>query len=272
MKPFQLSFYGLIGLMLLACNSAPPAPNALRQALAADSRTADSISRDSARHPEQTLAFFKVEPQHTVVEIWPGGKGWYTEILAPYLRAQGQLYAAHFHPEAAAPFLRKSRGAFDDKLAAQPELYDRVSTTVLQPGLQIAMAPPASADRVLTFRNVHNWMKAGYAQDVFDASYAVLKPGGLLGVVEHRAAPETSLEAMISSGYVTEAQVLAYSLAAGFELVARSEINANPRDIKQYPAGVWSLPPTLRLGEQDKAYYQAIGESDRMTLLFKKPE
>lgn len=272
MKTIKSVACGVLCLWLVACSSGAPPVNTLEQALNGDHRSAANKARDTARHPVETLTFLQVEPQHTVVEIWPGGKGWYTEVLAPYLRNDGKLYAAHFHPEAAVPYLRKSLQVFAEKLATNPSAYGKVETTILQPGLLIDMAPSGSVDRVLTFRNVHNWMKMGYAQEIFDASFVALKPGGLLGVIEHRAKVGTSMDDMIRSGYVTEAQVKVYAVAAGFEFVAASEVNANPDDIKEYPSGVWSLPPTLRMGDENKAYYESIGESDRMTLMFKKPE
>lgn len=258
-------------ITLASCTSPPATQNKSSDevSLTASHRSAANISRDQFRHPSETLAFFGVQANHTVVEVWPGA-GWYTEILAPYLHDSGTYYAASFSPDAAVAFFRKSRADYQQKLAAEP-VYSNVVITTLQPGLTVDIAPPASADRVLTFRNVHNWMKAGFAQEVFDSFYAALKPGGKLGVVEHRAQQGTALDEMISSGYVTEQYVIELAEAAGFEYLASSEINANPKDLKQYTAGVWSLPPTLRLGETHRDYYLAIGESDRMTLLFGKP-
>jgi predicted methyltransferase len=266
----------LAGLVLtLGLSGTALAEQTLEQALTpildAETRSADNRARDQYRHPAETLAFFEVLPTHTVVEIWPGRNGWYTEILAPLLRDQGLLYAAHWDVSSAMEYLRTSREAFDQKLAAAPGVYDKVVVSVLQLPNQTEIAPAGSADRVLTFRNVHNWMKAGQADDVFAAMFAALKPGGLLGVVEHRALPDTSDEQMISSGYVTEARVIELAGKAGFELVASSEINANPKDDTVHPSGVWTLPPSLRGDDADKAKYMAIGESDRMTLKFRRP-
>ena len=233
-------------------------------------RSVESKARDVYRHPVQTLKYFSVEPDDVVVEIWPGG-GWYTEILAPRLRDKGHLYAAHFSADSKVAYFSKSNASFKSKLAKNPSVYDRVIVTTLEPGNSTDIAPAGSSDHVLTFRNVHNWMKGGYEKAVFDAMFKALKSGGVLGVVEHRAKPGTSLEAMISSGYVTEEKVKQLAIAAGFTFVGASEINANPKDNAKHPAGVWTLPPRLRLGDKDKNKYQAIGESDRMTLKFIKP-
>jgi predicted methyltransferase len=239
--------------------------------LQGDQRSAQNRARDEYRHPQQTLDFFAVQPQHTVVEVWPGASGWYTEILAPLLREKGKLYAAQFNPQGAVPYYREGVASFKAKLAQRPDIYDRVTVTVLDAPAHTDIAPAGSADRVLTFRNVHNWLKAGTAEQVFAAFYRALKPGGYLGVVEHRAKPDADLQAMIDSGYVTEAKVKALAAGAGFRFVAASPINANPKDDTHHPAGVWTLPPTLRLGAENRAQYLAIGESDRMTLKFIKP-
>ncbi|AQZ95257.1 class I SAM-dependent methyltransferase [Halopseudomonas phragmitis] len=244
---------------------------ALRQAVGSNNRSITNIMRDAHRNPEQTLNFFAVQPDHTVVEIWPGA-GWYTEILAPLLREDGKLIAAHFDPESEVEFFRRSRSEFEDKLSRRPRAYDRVELTVLDYDPQRPIAEPESADRVLTFRNVHNWLAAGMdeTRTVFAKFHAALKPGGMLGVVEHRARPGTSLEDMIKTGYVSEDLVIELAEEAGFTLVSRSPINQNPQDNTDHPEGVWTLPPTLRLGNENRAHYLAIGESDRMTLLFVK--
>ncbi len=256
-----------VGLMMGAASSWA---NDLDSILQGVHREAGNPARDPFRHPGETLAFFGVEPGHSVVEVWPG-KGWYTEILAPWLRDRGTLYAAHFDNDSKIQYFRDTRQAFDYKLAANPDLYDQVQVTELEPPAEVDIAPEASADRVLTFRNVHNWLKSGKAEAVFQAMFKALKPGGVLGVVEHRAAPGTSMAEQIKSGYVTEAKVKELAQAAGFAFVAASEINANPKDSKDHPAGVWTLPPTLRLQDENLAQYTAIGESDRMTLKFVKP-
>lgn len=246
------------------------AADACEAILAADHRDA-SRARDEWRHPCETLAFFDVQPQHTVVEIWPGA-GWYTEILAPLLRGQGKLYAAHWSADSPVEYFRNSRTGYDAKLAANPELYAEVEVTLLELPSELTVAPAGSVDRVVSFRNVHSWLRAGNAEVVLTAAYEALKPGGLLGLVQHRARPETNLETMIESGYVTEAKVRALAEAVGFEFIEASEINANAADDRDHPKGVWTLPPSLRMGELDRQRYIAIGESDRMTLKFRKPQ
>ena len=254
-----------------ACTLLGPAPSpGLDQALAADHRTPAFRERDRYRHPKQTLEFFGLRPDQTVVEVWPGA-GWYTEILAPYLRASGKYYAAGLVATLDAnEYRRNTIGNFATKLAARPDLYDRAIVTELGRPDRWQACPPGTADLVLTFRNVHNWMAGDYEAEMFKAFHAALKPGGVLGVVEHRARPGTSREQMKKSGYVTEEHVIKTAEAAGFRLDARSEINANPADTKDYPEGVWTLPPTLELKDKDREKYLAIGESDRMTLRFVK--
>lgn len=244
----------------------------LEQAVAGAHRDARNASRDQYRHPRETLEFFGIRPDMTVVEIWPSA-GWWTEILAPYLKDQGRYYAAWYATEAknTPDFLKEREKGFDAMLAAKPEVYGKVVKTKLLPPDFVEIAPKSSADMVLTFRNVHNWAKQGTAEMMFKAFYDALKPGGVLGVKEHRAKPGTPFKQQIDSGYMTEAYVTELAEMAGFRLVGSSEVNANPKDTKDYEAGVWSLPPTLRLGEKDRAKYLAIGESDRMTLKFVKP-
>lgn len=235
-------------------------------------RSEANRARDGARHPYETLRFFGLAPTQTVIEIAPGA-GWYTEILAPYLRERGRLYAAHYAADAPEEGRRRSRARFDEKLSKDPAVYDRVVVgTLPRDGRGFTdIAPPGGADLVLTFRNVHNWIEDGHLDATLRAFFAVLKPGGVLGVEEHRAAPGTPLAQVIATGYVPEAMVIERARAAGFQLSGRSEINANPRDTKDHPNGVWSLPPTLRGGDTDRAKFLAIGESDRMTLKFVKP-
>ncbi|MDF1781631.1 MAG: methyltransferase [Alcanivoracaceae bacterium] len=245
--------------------------NALRAVTELPTRTPSFVERDQFRHPAETLAFFGIKPNMTVVEIWPGPAGWYTEILAPYLRDNGKLYAAHFPADTGIEFYTSSLKKFESKLAHAAPVYDKVEVTYFYPPEHTSIAPTASADLVLTFRNVHNWAKAGNAQGAFNAFFEAIKPGGILGVVEHRADEGTALNQQIESGYMTESYVIELAEAAGFKLDSKSEINANPHDNHDHPAGVWSLPPSLRLGEKDKAQYLQIGESDRMTLKFVKP-
>jgi predicted methyltransferase len=239
--------------------------------LVADHRSDKNKARDLYRHPKETLLFFGFRADQTVVEMTPGA-GWYTEILAPVLRGRGIYYAAVNRvgdktPEA----LRDVDRLYRSKLADDPNRYDQVRLSVSTPPDSFSFAPARSADLVLTFRNVHNWARAGTVDAIFKAFFETLKPGGTLGVVEHRAREGTSAEQMIKTGYMTEAFVIEAATKAGFVLVAKSEINANPRDTKDYPDGVWTLPPTLKLGDQDRERYLAIGESDRMTLKFTKP-
>lgn len=236
-------------------------------------RDGGNADRNQYRHPVETLAFFGLEPTMTVVEIWPS-RGWYTEVLAPFLRAKGKYYAAGFALTAkrTPEWRKKMQRELEKKLAARPDLYDRVTVTELSIPERTEMAPRGTANMVLTFRNVHNWMNGDYAPQMFEALFEALEPGGVLGIVEHRAKPGTSVEKMIESGYVTEAEVKRLAKGAGFRFVASSELNANPRDTANHPLGVWTLPPTMRLGDKDRAKYVAIGESDRMTLKFIKPK
>ena len=241
----------------------------LRLVIEGPQRTPANSARDPYRHPLEGMAFFGLRDTMTVVEIWPGGSGWWTEILAPYLLDHGRYYAAL--PEAArSAEARAGREAFARKLAANPALYGKVVVTTFA-GDRYDIAPAGSADLVLSFRNLHNWLTDGTAEAAFRAFYRALKPGGVLGIVDHRADPARPREVSMKSGYVREDEAVALALRAGFRLAARSEVNANPRDTKDYPEGVWSLPPTYRLKDQDRAKYQAIGESDRFTLKFVKP-
>ncbi len=269
-------FAGLLLSALLpistGAQSAGEAAQVLDQAMAGAHRTPAFKARDPYRHPKETLLFFGFRPDMHVAEIWPGD-GWYSEILAPALRQRGRYYAAHYHfDEQLSKYRRERRQAYLDKLAKQPALYDRVVVTGLQAPQHTALAPRGTADLVLTFRNVHNWATDyGNEQAMFNAFFDALKPGGVLGVVEHRAREGTTLEEMKRSGYMTESYVIALAEKAGFRLAAKSEVNANPRDTKDYADGVWTLPPSLRRGNVDREKYLAIGESDRMTLKFVKP-
>jgi predicted methyltransferase len=227
-------------------------------------------ARNQYRHPKETLLFFGLRPDMTVVEITPGG-GWYTEVLAPVLRDKGAYYAASYRITAdSRDFFRRMDANYRAKLAAAPEVYGKVELVHFDPQSPV-FAPEGSADMVLTFRNVHNWAKAGTTGFMFRGFYAALKPGGVLGVVEHRARPGTSFEQQVKSGYMTEAYVIEMAQQAGFRLAARSEINANPKDSTDHPGGVWNLLPNLRnVADADIEKMRAIGESDRMTLRFVK--
>jgi len=240
--------------------------------LAGDHRDPKNAARDRYRHPQQVLSFFGIRPEMTVVEIWPS-TGWWTEILAPLLKDRGTYYAAYYPSQAqnAPAYIKRVESQFDAKLAARPDVYGKVIKTAVLAPSYVKLAPKGSADMVLTFRNVHNWAKAGVADQMFKAFFEALKPGGILGVTDHRARPGTPFEKQVESGYLTEDYVIGLAKAAGFELAAKSEISANPLDTKDHPRGVWTLPPTLALGDQDRDKYLAIGESDRMTLKFVKP-
>lgn len=257
--------------LLATASVADDSDLALQNAISGSQRSDQHKQRDKYRHPFETLKFFDVKDAMTVVEIWPGGEGWYTEILAPYLKDKGKLYAAHFSPDSDSAYIQKSYQQFIDKIRQYPEIYGKVDVTVLQPPKAAQIAPDHSADRVLTFRNIHNWMRDDQAESVFAAMYKALKPGGILGVVEHRGDPGKPQDFKAASGYVTEDAVIALATKAGFQLLEKSEINANSKDSKDYPEGVWTLPPALRLKEKDQEKYLSIGESDRMTLKFVKP-
>ncbi|KRE92410.1 methyltransferase [Frateuria sp. Soil773] len=240
----------------------------LDQVLAGDWRSAANRARDAYRHPKDTLDFFGLQPDQTVIEITPGG-GWYSEILAPLLRDNGHYVAAEKRP-ASDGEARSDDSALRRKFAADPAHYGKAAIVAFDPQAPV-LGEPGSADLVLTFRNVHNWVMADTAPAMFKAFFAVLRPGGVLGVVDHRAADGATLDQVKASGYLPTAYVKKLATDAGFVLDGESEVNANPKDTRDYPKGVWTLPPTLTLGEQDRAKYQAIGESDRMTLRFVKP-
>ena len=233
-------------------------------------RTDENKARNRYRHPQETLAFFGITDDMTVVEIGPG-EGWYTEILAPYVRDKGKFIAAHWDPETKIEPLRVGVKAYQDKLVAHPEAYDQVEMAVLAYPVDMQFVPPGTIDVVLTFRNIHSWMRRKYADDMFAAMYTALKPGGILGVVEHRGNPDIPQDPKALSGYVNQDYAIALIEKAGFVLEATSEINANPKDRKNYDIGVWALPPTLRAGEENRDEYVTIGESDRFTLRFIKP-
>ena len=238
----------------------------LEQSVNSEDRSIENIKRDKFRHPYETLKFFGIEPEMTVVELSPGG-GWYTEILAIYMYDEGELITAPYSASLS-DYAKRSREAFEAKLNSK-SIYEKVKIVDLFGKL----AENETVDAVLTFRNVHNWLgeDGSGVKNVFEQSYAALKPGGILGVVEHRAKPGTSIKEMKKSGYVTEELTINLAKEAGFILSKKSEINANIKDTKDHPNGVWTLPPSLYLKDGDKEKYRQIGESDRMTLLFKKP-
>jgi predicted methyltransferase len=270
--------------LVAGCGAQPVAPSsgaapatdsaslaAIDRALAGDHRSDANRARDAWRHPKETLAYFGLRQDMTVMEVWPGGGGWYTEILAPVLRERGRYIAASWDPKSESKYVQDNMKAFAAKLAARPDLYDRVRITALQDPNELRPVDPGTVDMVLTFRNLHNWMSREAADKMLAAMYASLKPGGILGMVEHRGAPGQPQDPLAKSGYVRTDHAVALARKAGFELVGESEVNANPKDTKDHPNGVWSLPPTFRGGDADRAKFAAIGESDRFTLRFRKP-
>lgn len=245
--------------------AAATANKAIAAAVADPRRTPANRARDRYRHPAETLAFFGVRPNMTVVEIWPGG-GWYAEILAPLLKDHGRYIAAAQGPG-------RAREGTEKLIASDPARFGKVVVTTFDPKMPSAIAPAGSADMVLTFRNVHNFLMAGdaAAAQAFADFYRALKPGGVLGIVDHRLPEDRPADAERKSGYLKRSTILRLATAAGFKLAGESQVNANPKDSADWPEGVWTLPPVLRNGETDRAKYLAIGESDRMTLKFVKP-
>lgn len=282
-RPF---FLATAGVLLAACANAPSTPTsphpartpprdaataaAIEHVLAGDQRSAEDRARDAARHPVDTLLFFGIKPDMTVVEVWPGTDGWYTGILGPLLAERGKLYTATMPPAPDNEFITTSLRQFDQKLAARPDLYGKVTVTRFG-AANPDVAPPASADLIVTFRGMHNWMNLGLAKDACAAMFRALKPGGVLGVVDNRGRPDKPQDPRAASGYVNEQYAIDLITSAGFVLEASAEINANPNDTKDYEQGVWVLPPDYRAGNRDRAKYEGIGESDRFTLRFVKP-
>lgn len=248
----------LVAAIFAPALMAPPVRSAedaaLRAAIAAPTRTPSYAARDSARHPYEVLTFFGIRPDMTVIEIWPGRRGWWTEILTPYLKDKGVYRAVQN---------RNPKKKIRDTSAFPMVVSDFTSN--------VALAPPGTADMVLTFRNLHNWMKRDIADNALKAFYAALKPGGVLGMVDHRGHTDRPQDPKAMSGYVREDYAIALAEKAGFRFVGKSEANANPKDTRDYPAGVWTLPPSYRLKDKDRAKYAAIGESDRFILKFQKP-
>jgi predicted methyltransferase len=273
----------LLAHVMAGCASQPPAEAPappvtdiatevlLDAAVAGDHRAPGNAARDAWRHPKETLTFFGLESDMTVMEIWPGAGGWYTEVLAPVLRDRGRLIVASWDPNMDNKFVQDGLKAFRSKLDARPDVYGKVEVVALQYPTAMDSIAPDSVDMALTFRNIHNWMPRDAARPMLQAMYAALKPGGILGVVEHRAPTDKPQDLQARSGYVREDYAIELIESVGFRLIGRSEVNANPADAKDYEQGVWTLPPTLRLGDKDREKYLAIGESDRFTLRFEKP-
>lgn len=254
-------------VLAVSATPAAAADKALQAAIASPSRTPANVQRDVYRHPYETLTFFGIKPWMDVVEISPSG-GWYTEILAPYLAAEGVYTAAHNNP-AASPKAAESVAKFKTRFSDPG--YGKINVTAFGKGAY-EIAAPGSQDMVLTFRNVHNWYMGDFAPDAFKAFYKALKPGGTLGIVEHRLPEDAPDAKMKDSGYMKPSYIRKMAEAAGFRYVGSSEVNANPKDTKDYPKGVWTLPPNYAEGDKDKAKYTAIGESDRVTMKFVKPK
>jgi predicted methyltransferase len=257
--------------------NADPSPTTeakLATVLTGNQRTAEERARDVHRHPRETLEFFGVRENMTVVEL-SASKGWYTAILGPLLNEKGKLAVTSADPNGPpdSEGTKNAKSLFD-RFAKDPASFGKVSTIVTNwKRDEVSLGPDGSADMVLTFRNLHGWIANGVADKVLSAAFRVLKPGGILGVEEHRAKADASTDPKVigETGYVPEGLVVKLAEKAGFKLAGASEINANPKDTKDYAKGVWTLPPTLTLGETDKEKYMAIGESDRMTLKFVKP-
>jgi len=262
-------------LAALACGIALSGIDALAQdqgtlarLLAAPHRSAANVARDGYRHPLEVLGFFGVRDDSSVVEILPGSGGYYMEILAPYLKHRGRYIAAS-RDEAAPPQYLADHQKLLARLAAEPALYEKVVITKFHSDRH-EIAPPGTADFVLTFRNLHNWIERNEIDGALRAFHRALKPGGVLGVVDHRGRSDMTQEAQMKTGYVRQDVAIALIEKAGFRFAGISEVNANPKDTKDHPEGVWTLPPTYRLKDRDRAKYAAIGESDRFTLKFVK--
>jgi predicted methyltransferase len=286
-----MRFPFVVAVALLGCGGSPsaqsptthatsatvdlgPAPDAsdarLDWAIAGAQRSAQERARDVYRHPKETLGFFGVTKDSHVVELWPGG-GWYTAILAPFLRDSGKLAVTNYDPQSVQGERRERALGFEKSLGGSPNIYGKVDVQRVNPPSNIVLGPDGTADFVLTFRNFHNWIQGGYEKAVVEAAFKVLKHGGVLGIVEHRGDQGEDAKTIKESGYVPEQLVVDLVQAAGFKLVSKSDINANPKDDHKHEGGVWALPPVLTNGLKDKEKYVAIGESDRMTLKFQKP-
>jgi len=258
--------YGLAGL-IVASGPVWAVDPVLNNAVHAQTRTPDMIARDAARHPAAELAFFGITPRSNVVEIWPW-TGYWTQILAPYLHEQGTYTLAMGVPDSA----DHANGfamtpSFRALLDAHPEVYGKGTLTMFGPH-HPDLALPGSADLVLTFRNLHNWMGSGDAPEMLAAIHRALKPEGVLGVEDHRANTKTAQDPKAHNGYVRQDYAVALVEKAGFRLVGTSEVNSNPRDTADHPYGVWTLPPSYAMGAVDHDKYTAIGEADNFVLKF----
>ncbi len=261
----------LISLLLLPLLSAPAlADERLQEVIASPDRPEAQAERDPYRNPYETLTFFGIEPDMTVVELSPGG-GWYSEILGPYLREEGKLIAAHWDLDGddVPDFYRRIRGEYEERIA-DTERFGDIELVDFNPPEKTELGPDGSADMVLTFRNVHSWKRDDTFRDVAQAAHAVLKRGGVFGVVSHRLPEDHEADPEVRSGYVKQSWVVGVLESEGFRLAEHSEINANPDDTADHPEGVWTLPPSLRGDEAERDKYREIGESDRFTLKFVK--
>lgn len=260
----------LAAMLAAGLAGAAHADDALKAAIASGERTPANVTRDAARHPYETLTFFGIKPTMTVVELSPGG-GWYTEILAPYLRDKGKLIVAGEAPDSANAGARRYADNLTKKLASNAAMFGKVQRGVFEVPTKYEIAPANSVDMVVTFRNIHNWTGNGEekTKETFKKVFEVLKPGGVFGVVDHRAPAGKPVDA--GNGYLDQNYVIKLVESAGFKLAAKSEVNANPKDKADHNKGVWALPPVLANKEVDREKYLAIGESDRMTLKFVKP-
>jgi predicted methyltransferase len=243
---------------------------ALDNILAGSQRSAENSARDRYRHPKETLLFFGIRPEMKVLEVWPE-PGWYTEVIAPLVRERGKYFAAVIAPDPDSKYVTGRLSDYQQKLAAEPDVYGAVEVVTL-PTDGSDVVPAGTLDMVVTFRNIHNWMARDSAGQVFATLYRALKPGGILGVVEHRGNTKTAQDLKAKSGYVNEDYAIRLIEGQGFRLVGESQVNANPKDTKDYEQGVWTLPPGYRLGDKDRQKYADIGESDRFTLKFEKPK
>lgn len=257
---FTIIIISMLIIFTTPAFSGDESETAMRKILEGEHRSDANKTRDKYRHPVETLTWLGIKDNMSVVEIFPGG-GWYTEILAPFLKDKGTFYAAGNDPDSSVRFFRKSASRFKEKVESNKDVYGNVNITILAPPDKTEIAPEGTADMVLTFRNIHNWMKGGYADDVYSAMYKALKPGGVLGVVEHRGNPEINQDPKANSGYVNQDYAIKLAEKAGFKFVGSSEINANSKDTKDYPKDVWTLPPTLRLKDKDRNKYMEIGRA-----------
>lgn len=270
----QASFIISLLLILISCShrknaQEAPIPGSLEEAISSSFRSDDNVSRDKYLNPQETLEFFGLRPDFTVVEIAPGA-GYFTEILAPYLVREGQYVMAVPRLPARPPrVLIENERKLQDILLRNSEVAAQSKFIPLEPIGDRNRTKREFADLVLSFNNTHNWIAQGKADEIFRLFFDILKPEGVLGITQHRARP--GKRRVPKSGYLSESEVIALAQKAGFTLVGSSEINANPRDPTDHPGGVWTLPPSYRLGKKDRYKYKAIGESDRMTLKFVKP-